>query len=176
MSVTRGTCTWGVEKSLARPERKQGNVSVRMEWISFGALPCRKRNLMTARVSMLYKPLKCFQTCFLPGRAKNLSAPLYNHAYCHLSQGYRTVFLLHCSKVCCTVPEPFLGVSRQNIRGKVKCWMENQHLVLCRGPRSTQRQAGELISGPNLATRARLLPFNRTQSRAVFGLLIRHNT
>ena len=30
------------------------NVSVRMAWISFGALPCKK-NLMTARVSMLLK-------------------------------------------------------------------------------------------------------------------------
>jgi hypothetical protein len=35
-------------------------------------------------------------------------------------------------------PEPFLGVSRQNIRRKMKCWMENQHLVLWRGPCSTQ--------------------------------------
>ena len=31
------------------------NVSVRMAWISFGALPCRKKNFMTARVSMLLK-------------------------------------------------------------------------------------------------------------------------
>jgi len=32
------------------------NFSVRMAWISFGALPCRrKENLMTARVSMLLK-------------------------------------------------------------------------------------------------------------------------
>jgi hypothetical protein len=27
-------------------------------------------------------------------------------------------------------PEPFLGVSRQNIRRMIKRWMENQHLVL----------------------------------------------
>jgi hypothetical protein len=27
-------------------------------------------------------------------------------------------------------PEPLLGVSRQNIRRKIKRWMENQHLVL----------------------------------------------
>ena len=32
----------GADKSLARPGRKQANVSVRMAWISFGALPCRK--------------------------------------------------------------------------------------------------------------------------------------
>jgi hypothetical protein len=54
--------------------------------------------------------------------------------------------------------------------------MENQHLVLWRGPCSTQRQAWELTSGPDLATRARLLFFNRTQSRVVIGLLTGHNT
>ena len=31
----------GADKSLARPGRKQANVSVRVAWISFGALPCR---------------------------------------------------------------------------------------------------------------------------------------
>ena len=31
------------------------NVSVRMAWIFFGALPCRKNNLVTARVSILLK-------------------------------------------------------------------------------------------------------------------------
>jgi len=54
--------------------------------------------------------------------------------------------------------------------------MEKQHLELWRGPCSTHRQARELISGPNLATGARLLSFNRTQSRAVIGLLTGHNT
>jgi len=73
-------------------------------------------------------------------------------------------------------PEPFLGVSRQNIRRKMKCWMENQHLVLWRVPCSIQRQAQQLISGPNLAIRARLLSFNRTQSMAVIGLLTGRNT
>jgi hypothetical protein len=58
-------------------------------------------------------------------------------------------------------PEPFLGVSRQNIRRKIKRWMDNQHLVMWRSPGSTQRQARELTSGPDLATRARLLSFNR---------------
>jgi len=33
----------GTDKSLARPGRKKANVSVRMAWISFGALPCRKK-------------------------------------------------------------------------------------------------------------------------------------
>jgi len=66
-------------------------------------------------------------------------------------------------------------VSRQNIGRQIKCWMENQHLVLWRGPCNTQRQAEELISGPDLATRAQLLSFNRTQSRVVIGLLTGHN-
>jgi len=44
------------------------------------------------------------------------------------------------------------------------------------GPSGTQRQARELISGPNLATGAQLLSFNRTQSRAVIGLFTRYNT
>jgi hypothetical protein len=73
-------------------------------------------------------------------------------------------------------PEPRLGVSRQNIRKKMKCWMKNQHLALWRGPCSIQKQARELISGPILATGARLLSFNRTQTRAGTGLLTGHNT
>ena len=45
-----------------------------------------------------------------------------------------------------------------------------------RDPCSTQRQAPELISGPNLATRARLLSFNRARSRVINDLLTGHNT
>jgi len=70
----------GAGTSLARPGRKQANVSLRMAWISLGALPCRKRNLMTAHFSILLKSrasLTCFWSCFRPGRAKDLSAPRY---------------------------------------------------------------------------------------------------
>jgi hypothetical protein len=73
-------------------------------------------------------------------------------------------------------PEPFLGVSRRHIRGKIKSWVENQHLELWRVPCSTQRQVRELISVPDLATSFRLFSFNRTQSRVVIGLLTGHNT
>jgi len=73
-------------------------------------------------------------------------------------------------------PEPVLGVSRQNIQRKIKRWMEKKHLALWRGPCSTQRQARELISGPDPAVRSRLLPFNRTQTRVVIGPLTGHNT
>jgi hypothetical protein len=73
-------------------------------------------------------------------------------------------------------PEPFLGVSRQNIRRKMKHWMEKQHLAFWHGPCGAQREARGLISGPNLVTGARLLSFNRTQSWAVIGLLTWYNT
>ena len=70
--------TRGADKPLARPGRQQANVSVRMAWFPFGALPCRKRNLKTARVSILLKSrasLTCFRASFLPGRTKDLLAP-----------------------------------------------------------------------------------------------------
>ena len=66
--------TRGADKSLARPGRKQANISVRMVSISFGALPCRKNNLMSVRFSRVLKSrasLKCFRACFLPGQAKD---------------------------------------------------------------------------------------------------------
>ena len=53
------------------------------EWREFPSASClagEKKRLMTARVSMLLKSrasLTCFQASFLPGRAKDLSAPRY---------------------------------------------------------------------------------------------------
>jgi hypothetical protein len=41
---------------------------------------------------------------------------------------------------------------------------------------NTQRQARELISEPSLGTETKVMSFNRTQSRAVIGLLTGHNT
>jgi hypothetical protein len=58
----------------------------------------------------------------------------------------------------------------------MKRWIENKYLALSRGLCSTQRQARELISGPDLVTGARLLSFNRTQTRVITGLLTIHNT
>ena len=49
-------------------------------WISFGALPCRKRNLMTARISICFSKSRASLTCFHPGQAKDLSAPQYVQA------------------------------------------------------------------------------------------------
>jgi hypothetical protein len=73
-------------------------------------------------------------------------------------------------------PEPSLGVSRQNIKNKIKSWVDNPHLVMWRGSCSTKRQARKLISALRPATNARLLSCNRTQSRVVTGLLTEHNT
>jgi len=66
----------GADKSLARPERKKTNVSVR---IAFPLAPCLAgKKMMTACVSMLLKfraSLTCSRACFHPGRAKDISAP-----------------------------------------------------------------------------------------------------
>jgi len=49
------------------------------EWPEYPSAPCLagKKNLITARVSMLLKlraSLTCFRVCFIPGGAKDLSA------------------------------------------------------------------------------------------------------
>jgi hypothetical protein len=67
-----------------------------------------------------------------------------------------------------------LGVSKQNLR-ETKRWLDNQHWARRRGLGSTQRQVQELISGHSLSARIRLYSFNRTQSRAMIGLLTGHN-
>jgi hypothetical protein len=72
--------------------------------------------------------------------------------------------------------DPALGVSRQDIRRRIRRWLVNQHWVWWRGLGNTQRQARELILGPCLDAKARFLSFNRTQSRAVTGLFTGHNT
>jgi hypothetical protein len=73
-------------------------------------------------------------------------------------------------------PEPALGVSRQSISKNIQCWLDKQHLAMWQGLASTQRQARELISGPCIAAKTKLLSFSRTQSRVVTGLLTGHNT
>jgi hypothetical protein len=73
-------------------------------------------------------------------------------------------------------PEPALGVSRRDIKKRLGHWLVNHHWARWRGLGETQRQARELISGPSLSAKAKFLTFNRTQSRAVTGLLTGHNT
>ena len=72
-------------------------------------------------------------------------------------------------------PEPGLGVSRQDIQRRIRCWLVNQHWIWWQGLGDTQRQAQELISGSCLGSKVRFLSFNR-QSRVVKGLLTGHNT
>ena len=73
-------------------------------------------------------------------------------------------------------PEQALGISTQNIRKKIKRWIDNKHMVMWRILISTQRQTRKMISGPSPAAKTRLLSFNRAQSRVVTGLLTGHNT
>ena len=73
-------------------------------------------------------------------------------------------------------PELVLGVSRQDIQRRIRRWLVNHNCIWCLGLGDTQRQVRELISGPSLGAKARFLSFNRTQFRAVTGLLTEHNT
>jgi hypothetical protein len=73
-------------------------------------------------------------------------------------------------------PEPALGVSRRDIQNKLNPWLVNQHCAKWRSLGDTQRQAWELISGPGLGAKTKVMSFNRAQSRAVIGLLTGHNT
>ena len=56
------------------------------------------------------------------------------------------------------VLEQALGISRQNIRQKIISWLFNQHIFLWQSLTSTQKQAWELSSGPNIADNTKLLP------------------
>ena len=73
-------------------------------------------------------------------------------------------------------PGPALGVSRQEIQKRLSRWLFNHHRARWRGLGDTPRQAQELISGPSLGAKEKFLSFNRTQARAVTGLLTGHNT
>jgi hypothetical protein len=68
------------------------------------------------------------------------------------------------------------GVSRRRKWRRLSHWLINQHWARWRGLDGTQREARELISGPNLAAKPKFLSLNRTQSRVVIGLLTGHNT
>ena len=61
------------------PDQERNKLMFLSEWREFLSAPCLAgKNLMKARVSMLLKSRAsqiCFRACFLPGRAKDLSAP-----------------------------------------------------------------------------------------------------
>jgi hypothetical protein len=73
-------------------------------------------------------------------------------------------------------PEPALGVSRRDTQNMPNRWLANQHRARWRSLGDTQRQDQELISGSSLSAKTKFMFFNRTQSRAVIGLLTGHNT
>jgi hypothetical protein len=73
-------------------------------------------------------------------------------------------------------PEPALGVSRQEVQHRLNRWLANHHWVSWRSLSGTLRQSQELISGPDPGTTAKLMSFNRTQSRVEVSLLTGHNT
>ena len=54
-------------------------------------------------------------------------------------------------------PEPALRKSRQDIRRKIKRWMDNQHITMCRGLVSTQRETRKMILYPTPTAKTRLL-------------------
>jgi hypothetical protein len=72
-------------------------------------------------------------------------------------------------------PEPALEVSRREVQHRLNRWLVNQHRAAWRNL-GALRQARELISGPDPGTKAKLMSFNRTQSKAVVGLLTGHST
>ena len=72
-------------------------------------------------------------------------------------------------------PELALGISKQNIRKMIICWMDNQHMAMWRGL-ITQRRARKFISGPSPNAKTRLLTFNRTQCSTFTDLLTGRNT
>jgi hypothetical protein len=69
-------------------------------------------------------------------------------------------------------PELVLGVSRCDIRKRLKRWLISQHWASWRDLGNTLRQARELISGPCPGTRIKLLSFNRNQSRLWLAFLL----
>jgi hypothetical protein len=97
----------GADKSLARPGSKQANVSVRMAWIYFGALPCRGKNTWWRLASSCCWIRVRRLTCFLSASVRQkelairhmkrslfptiLSIPLGSRSGNVLSASHRTI-------------------------------------------------------------------------------------
>ena len=83
--------TRGADKSLARPGRKQARKHVR-EARNFNNIVTRAIIKFIFLQGNAPKEIHAILTeklaCFLPGRAKDLSAPLYNCAPCSTVSGY----------------------------------------------------------------------------------------
>ena len=134
------------------------------EWCEFSLAPCLagKRNLMTVRDSMLLKSrtsLTCFRAYFIPGRAKDLSAP----RVISLSQKmYRTIILPVVFYAC----ETWSLTLREERKLRV---FENMVLRRIFGPRRNEvkgewrrlhnEELNDLYSSPNIV---RLIKSRRT--------------
>jgi len=80
------------------------------EWREFPSAPClARKKMMTTRVSMLLKSrasLTCFRVCFVPGQAKDLSAPwIYIYMFnslirCSKNAAYKRTDWLRNDEVC----------------------------------------------------------------------------
>jgi len=77
----------GADKSLGRTGRKQANVSVRMAWISFGALPCRKRKTWWQPAS------RCCWNRARPWHASELVSFLVGLRTCELPDTYIHMYI-----------------------------------------------------------------------------------
>jgi len=80
-TITRGAVYWGADKSLARPGRKQARKHVRYAHdfnnIETQAVIMFVFFLQGKAPNEIHAILTETLACFLHGRAKNLSAPLY---------------------------------------------------------------------------------------------------
>jgi hypothetical protein len=98
------------------------------EWREFPSAPCLagKKILMTARVSMLKlrASLTCFRACFLPGRAKDISAPCYWH-----SANYQRYFVQVDNHAKCEIWECSNAIlkKRQVFWDVTSCWLVNSY-------------------------------------------------
>ena len=76
-SASKSCIYCGADKFLARQGTKQAKVSVRMAWISFRRLALQRGKKLDDSSRLDVVEITCFLACFLPGRAKDLSAPRY---------------------------------------------------------------------------------------------------
>ena len=87
---------WGADKSLARPGTKQARTHVRdvRDFNNIETQAVINFFFLQAKAPKeIHAVLKETLPCFLPGRAKDLSAPLYVHTYIHTN-----IYNIHTNK------------------------------------------------------------------------------
>ena len=138
------------DKSLARPGRKQVNVSVRMAWISFGALPCRKTKTWWQLAS------RCCWNRARPWHASELvSFLVWLRIYQHPGS-YFCVFL----QVVCNLGDTAFELHRSRVTGCDPVFVSSE------GVKSLGKLALRNI-GIGLMTKAVDLPHDKARSHSV---------